>query len=83
MGRITDSYSGKQKFIIGPGRKGNEKLDEYQNMLLKEDGKVYKTNTKKRADSKHTYDTLKEKCKICQSWEHYTNEHWTGTRKKR
>ena len=34
MGRITDSWSGKQKFHKGFGRKGNTKIDEYQQMLL-------------------------------------------------
>jgi len=39
MGRITDNWSGKQKFHIGFGRKGNTKLDEYQKMLLDMEGK--------------------------------------------
>ena len=34
MGRITDSWSGKQKFHKGFGRKGNTKIDEYQQILL-------------------------------------------------
>ena len=34
MGRITDSWSGKQKFHIGLGREGNKKLDEYQQMII-------------------------------------------------
>ena len=36
MGRITDSWSGKQKFHKGFGREGNKKLDEYQHILLSE-----------------------------------------------
>jgi hypothetical protein len=36
MGRITDNWSGKQKFHRGFGREGNKKLDEYQLMLLSE-----------------------------------------------
>lgn len=42
MGRVTDSWSGKQKFHKGFGRKGNTKLDAYQRMLLEMEGKEWK-----------------------------------------
>jgi len=42
MGRIADNWSGKQKFHKGFGRKGNTKLDEYQQMLLDMEGKEWK-----------------------------------------
>lgn len=32
--KITDSFSGKRKFIKGGGRKGTKNLDDYQKMLL-------------------------------------------------
>lgn len=47
MGKITDSWSGKQKFRVGFGRKGNMKLDEYQKMLLDMEGKEWKPKNSK------------------------------------
>lgn len=37
MGKITDPYSGNQKFFKGKGRNGNKKLDEYQKTLLQQE----------------------------------------------
>ena len=42
MGRVTDSWSGKQKFHKGFGKKGNTKLDAYQRMLLEMEDKEWK-----------------------------------------
>tara|TARA_B100001093_G_scaffold466053_1_gene484187 strand:+ start:51 stop:263 length:213 start_codon:yes stop_codon:yes gene_type:complete len=47
MGRITDSWSGKQKFHVGFGKKGNTKLDEYQKMLVDDKGKELKSKNSK------------------------------------
>jgi hypothetical protein len=47
MGRITDSWSGKQKFHVGFGKKGNTKLDEYQKMLIDDKGKELKSKNSK------------------------------------
>jgi len=47
MGRITDSWSGKQKFHVGFGKKGNTKLDEYQKMLVDDKDKELKSKNSK------------------------------------